>query len=143
MARSKGGWLACRPSARSTQSQIELRATPWQVVQSIHFGLGRDRSALKSAAGRWELGEDLPRSRNSRTLISVLNSKVVPDAARQLRRELQLTHPVAIDRLRAGERGPGRAGRFGMTYDSSVFLVDHLGKVRSGQGVPSRLDRIA
>jgi len=63
-------------------------------------------------------------------VISVLSPQDDPDDVRQFVRELQISHPVAIDRPdeHAGEYGATRRA-FGMKSEVSTFLVDRQGIV--------------
>ncbi|WP_406694466.1 carboxypeptidase regulatory-like domain-containing protein [Singulisphaera sp. Ch08] len=114
-----------------------IEASLWINSGPVDWGQLRGKVALidfSSVGGRHEkaaairaLGE-LYKGAGLR-VISVLDSKDDPDAARQYVKELRLTHPVAVDLPRAAGFGATMQA-FGMKYDSSVFLVDHLGKVR-------------
>ena len=63
-------------------------------------------------------------------VISIFSPRDTPDDVRQFVRELQVSHPVAIDRPHEGEYGSTRAA-FGMKSEVSSFLVDRVGIVHA------------
>jgi|GEM_PF-2383996 len=81
----------------------------------------KQTAAVRALADRYEAA--------GLRVLSLFDSSDDPDAVRQCVKELRLQHPVAIDRP-AGERFGATMQALGMSYETSVFLVDHLGKVR-------------